>query len=388
MSWDYMQARKEEAERRRLETGYQMPHDPIPMSPTMSAMFAPPTIASPGPSIEAMADKLGAQRRSQDDPTNIQPQNLAPAIGDRDQPTPTPTPQGDDIADYAARAQAKATPTSTAPPSRLVSPSSVPMLSPEHHVVMHELLSQSSTPSASASLGPSIDSLADQRESAYKANPEQFERDRMAAPPVSGELRYSVDGGPMRSYNTGANRTDIAGDPAFAATRRDKVFGQDRTSVAQGGGVSYPGGTGGTMVDDKVSDEERYRRNVEGNSAVDADLAQRALNRKLAANPFAKEDADKDRQIAVVRAQADAAEAARSGKNRYDAQRDLILSEAQKTANQINAAVKSGAMTQAEAAQRHDILQRKAGQYLYSLEQARADEAMRKNAGSVFADAQ
>lgn len=360
--------------------------------------------------IEQMAARAEAQRResqrmgradlpragADSDMSNIQPQNFAPAIAEHGQgpqsglgiedfatllqATPTPTPQGNSIADFAARMQMRPSPTPTPSPAVQGGP-----LTPEHHAALQELMRPHTSGPLTPVSGPSplmqqmldAQSKLDAREAEYNKAPEQFEANRMAQPPTSGELRYSIGGGPTKSYNVGANRTDVAGDPAFAPFRQDRVFGQERTTPAGAGGVSTPGGT-----DDAA--REAYLRNMGGDAEVDRDLAEQALGRKLAANPFAKEDAERDRQIAVVRAQAQATQDTRRAANRFDAQRDVVIADAQRTAAAIDSAARAGKMTKEEAARRHDLLQRRAGQYLYQLEQARADEEARKNAGSVF----
>ncbi len=155
---------------------------------------------------------------------------------------------------------------------------------------------------------PTIDEWAqelDRREAEYMKDPDAFERNRMAADPTSGELRYSIGGGPMKSYNVGANRTDVMGDPDFKRYHDDMVMGQKRTAATGGGGVSTPGGN-----DDAAY--ANFRRNLVGDDEFFKERADISRNAMLAQNPFAPEEAAIDRAIRMQDAQT---------RNTYDRER-------------------------------------------------------------------
>lgn len=148
----------------------------------------------------------------------------------------------------------------------------------------------------------------DRQEQEYMKDPDAFEQRRMAAPPTSGELRYST-GGPERSFNVGANRTDVMGDDDFKRYHNDMVFGQKRTpalnpDAGRKGTVSMM-----TALNDPMEDKN-YRNYLANAGRLDEAMAERASiarNEMLAKSPFAEEEAAIDRAIRMQDAQARAA---------------------------------------------------------------------------------
>ena len=203
----------------------------------------------------------------------------------------------------------------------------------------------------------------EEREREYMADPDAWERKRMAAPPVSGEIRYDPDGAgplPERSYNAGANRTDVKGDPAFARFRDDKVFGQDIAPRKGGGSVSMMQG-----LDDPLKDEN-YRNYLRSAGALDDALAERAeeeMYATLAKNPFAQEDRAIEKQIALedARARGEYGRALSRQRGEQDARAGLLaqVAELEDYADAQKARAKTMAQSPEELRQMEEYIDRR-----------------------------
>lgn len=160
----------------------------------------------------------------------------------------------------------------------------------------------------------------DRREQEYLKSPEAFEQKRMAAPPTSGELRYSIGGGPERSYNVGMNRADVTGDQDFKRYHDDMVFGQKRAPAPAGGRKGTVSMM--TALNDPM-DDPNYRNYLAnagpgvlaGAMREQADLSRSSM---LAKDPMAVERFSIDKAIAMQDAQARSA---------YDRERNRQMAE-------------------------------------------------------------
>src|SRR3990167_261303 len=133
-------------------------------------------------------------------------------------------------------------------------------------------------PTPAGSRDPNPNDLTDD-----ERDPVGFEARRMGAPPASGELRYGIGDGPMRSYNVGANRTDMAGDPDFAKTR-GSGFGSTYTPTG-GGTVSYPAGGNSADPAENEAAYEKYTRDLRGPIEAAAQKAEVAKQEAIAKDP-------------------------------------------------------------------------------------------------------
>jgi hypothetical protein len=146
----------------------------------------------------------------------------------------------------------------------------------------------------------------DNRERAYNDDPAEFERQRMAKGPTSGELRFTIPGQEERSFNVGANRADM-NMPDVSAYHDDKVFGQSRSHVPSGGGgVSF---VGGDTPETQAEAYKRYLDNTSGAGTYDTEIARGNMAHQLAADPYARERAlagiDIGKTLGVAKGEAD-----------------------------------------------------------------------------------